>query len=52
MEGHDMIRVTVALALLTGFVFYASGVHSFRELDNALRGIEGKLTVMMEALQP
>jgi hypothetical protein len=34
------------------FVFYSSGIHSFRELDNALRVIEVKLTVMMEALQP
>jgi hypothetical protein len=47
-----MVRVTIALALLTGFVFYSSGIHSFRELDNALRGIESRLTIMMEALQP
>jgi hypothetical protein len=51
-EENSMIRVIVALALMTGFAFYASGIHSFRELDNALRGVEGKLTVVMEALQP
>ncbi len=47
-----MIRLILALSLLTGFVFYGSGIHSFRDLGNALRGVEGKLTVMMEALQP
>jgi len=47
-----MIRVMVVLALLAGFYVYAAKIDGFRDLDNALRGIEGKLTSMMEGLQP
>jgi hypothetical protein len=47
-----MIRVMLVMALLAGFYVYAAKNYGFRELDTAFHGIEGKLTSMMEALQP
>ena len=43
----------LVLCLLTGFaVVYTAKIDVFRELGIALRGIEGKVTLMIEAVQP
>ena len=47
-----MNRVMLVMALLAGFYVYAAKNYGFREFDTAFHGIEGKLTSMMEALQP
>ena len=47
-----MIRVMLVMALLAGFYVYAAKTYGFRELDGAFHAIEGRLTSVMEALQP
>jgi hypothetical protein len=50
-----MIRVGTGILvvfLLAGFAAYAVKPDRFRELNNALREIEGKLALMMEGLLP
>jgi hypothetical protein len=55
-RGNSMIRVgtgILVLVLLTGFaVAYTAKFDARRELNIALRGIEDKVTLMIEALQP
>ena len=50
--ANGMIRVMLVMALLAGFYVYAAKTYGFRELDGAFHGIEGRLTSVMEALQP